>query len=75
MTALERTYTVAEAAEILHLHRRTVSDMCRNRLITVITSYDRTGRSTGYLIPESALVDYQRSRIVPAITPGKRRIA
>ena len=72
MTALERTYTVAEAAEILHLHRRTVSDMCRNRLIT---SYDRTGRSTGYLIPESALVDYQRSRIVPAITPGKRRIA
>lgn len=75
MTSPEKTYTVAEAADILRLHRRTVSDMCRHRLLAVITSYDRTGRSTGYRIPESSLAAYQRSRFVPAVMPGKRKTA
>ena len=66
--ALERLYTTAEAATITRESERTIRTKCAAGLLgpVEIKSYDRSGRVTGYLIPESSLIAYRRRRRVAA---------
>lgn len=61
---LERLYTTAEAAGIVRESERTVRTKCAAGLIkpVEVKGYNRDGRPTGYLIPESTLAAYRRLR-------------